>query len=234
MAVSAAMQEYLAEAYRLAYYNPDEPFISTSSLAAVKDVTAAAVTRMVQRLTEAGYLEHEPYRGIRLTAQGEREALLNIRRHRLVECFLVQVMGLGWHEVHDDADTLGATVSDETVRRMEALVGNPRRCPHGEPIPTVDGFMPRVNDQPLNDPAAVPVADDTQWVISRVNTHDADKLAYLGAMGLTPGVAFTLQQRAPFNGPLQILVGTTPVVLGHEIAGVLRVCPPDAFALPVG
>src|SRR5690606_3365952 len=144
MTASAAMQEYLAEAYRLAYYQNDSPYISTSALAKVLNVSAPAVTRMVQRLKEDGFLEHEPYRGIYLTPAGEREALASIRRHRLVEAFLVSVMQFGWHEVHDEADNLGAVVSDEMVNRMEQMAGFPRRCPHGEPIPSADGHMPRV------------------------------------------------------------------------------------------
>ncbi len=226
MSASPAMQEYLAEAYRLAYYQQDNPFISTSDLAAVLHVSAPAVTRMVQRLKSAGYLEHEPYRGISLTAAGEREALLNIRRHRLVERFLVDVLKFGWHQVHDDADDLGAVVSDEMVMRMEKLSGFPRRCPHGEPIPTADGHMPRVIDYPLNS-----VEARRDLVISRVNTHDADKLEYLGTLGLIPGTRFHLIERAPFNGPLQLRVAGTALVIGHELAGVLRVCTEDEFAL---
>ena len=133
MAASAAMQDYLAEAYRIAYYQEDDPYISTSALADVLDVSAPAVTRMVQRLKEQGFLEHEPYRGIKLTPKGEQEALANIRSHRLVERFLVDVMGFGWHEVHDSADELGAVVSARMVERMNEMSGNPRRCPHGEP-----------------------------------------------------------------------------------------------------
>lgn len=226
MIASAAMQEYLAEAYRLAYYQNDTPYISTSALAEVMGVSAPAVTRMVQRLKEAGYLEHEPYRGVYLTPVGEREALMNIRRHRLVEVFLVGVMKFGWHEVHDQADDLGVVVSDAVVERMERMAGFPRRCPHGEPIPTADGKMPHVVDAPLNE--AEPGSD---LVISRVNTHDMDKLAYLGELDLKPGTRFTLISRAPFNGPLQLQHDDRTQMIGHELAGVLRVCPPDQFNL---
>ncbi len=226
MSTSAAMQEYLAEAYRLAYYQNDDPYISTSALAEVMHVSAPAVTRMVQRLKEAGYLEHEPYRGVYLTPKGEHEALANIRRHRLVEVFLVKVMKFGWHEVHDQADDLGVVVSEAVVERMDRMAGHPRRCPHGEPIPTAEGYMPRVHDAPLNE--ADPGSD---LVISRVNTHDMDKLAYLGQLGLTPGRRFTLISRAPFNGPIQLQLDDQSLVIGHELAGVLRVCAPDAFEL---
>lgn len=225
MGVSSAMQEYLAEAYRLAYYQHDNPYISTSALADVMGVSAPAVTRMVQRLKEAGYLEHEPYRGIYLTDDGNREALSNIRRHRLVEVFLVDVMNFGWHEVHEEADSLGDVVSDRIVTKMEAMAEYPRRCPHGEPIPRADGVMPRVIDSPLSD------VESGEWTISRVNTHDIDKLAYLGELGLRPGTSFTLVARAPFNGPLQLKFGEQALVIGHELAGVLRVCSPAEFDL---
>jgi len=226
MSVSAAMQEYLAEAYRLAYYQDGNHYISTSALAEVMNVSAPAVTRMVQRLKELGYLEHEPYHGVYLTPEGEREALMSIRRHRLVERFLVDVMGFGWHEVHDDADELGAAVSEELVSRMEQMAGFPRRCPHGEPIPTADGVMPRVQDYPLNE-----AHPGSTLVISRVHTHDADKLHYLGTLELKPGTRFRLAERAPFNGPLQLEVNGKSRVIGHELAGVLRVCAEDEFEL---
>ncbi len=220
------MQEYLAEAYRLAYYQDNDPYVSTSALADVMRVSAPAVTRMVQRLKQGGYLEHEPYKGIALTPAGEREALQNIRRHRLVECFLVNVMKFGWHEVHDAADELGGSVSDVVVERMDRMAGHPRRCPHGEPIPTPDGHMPRVKDHPLNE-----VIPGHTYVISRVNTHDEDKLRYFDQLKLKPGSRFQLIARAPFNGPIQLKLGNEEVVLGHELAGVLRICTEAEFEL---
>lgn len=224
---SPAMQEYLAEAYRLAYYQKDNPYVSTSDLAEALSVSAPAVTRMVQRLKEAGYLEHEPYRGIMLTKEGEREALKSIRRHRLVERFLVDVMRFGWHEVHDAADELGANLSDRVVKRMDEMTGSPRRCPHGEPIPTADGVMPKVVDYPLTH-----AKQGSDLVISRVHTHDAEKLQYLNSLGLKPGASFHLLARAPFNGPLQLSVGGTEAhFIGFELAGALRVCKAEEFEL---
>ncbi|MCS7072230.1 MAG: metal-dependent transcriptional regulator [Anaerolinea sp.] len=231
MSIGASAREYLAEAYRLAYYQPDSPYISTSALAEAMNVSAPAVTRMVQRLKQAGYLEHERYKGILLTPEGEREALRSIRKHRLVEVFLVDVMRFGWHEVHDAADALGHSVSDRVVARMEEMARFPRRCPHGEPIPRADGSMPRVRDLPLNE-----AAPGRTYAVSRVSTHDRDKLQYLGQLGLKPGTRFELVARAPFNGPLQLCIrdrsGEQTHVLGHELAGTLRVCPPEQFELP--
>ncbi len=227
MVASAAMQEYLAEAYRLASYQGEERYISTSALAEVMDVTPPAVTRMVHRLKEAGYLEHEPYRGVALTPAGEHEALMSIRRHRLAERFLVDVMRFGWHEVHDAADELGMVISDKVVSRMEQMAEFPRRCPHGEPIPSAEGRMPDVTDFPLN---SAEIGQD--YVLSRVHTHDAEKLEYLDKLGLKPGTEFHLLDRAPFNGPLQLRFHNGDVHhLGYELAGVLRVCSKDQFEL---
>lgn len=226
MALSAAMQEYLAETYRLAHYQADNPYVSTSALAEVMHVSAPAVTRMVQRLKEGGYLEHEPYQGISLTDTGEYEALMSIRKHRLVERFLVDVMQFGWHEVHDAADELGLAVSEVVVDRMSEMANHPKRCPHGEPIPTADGVMPLVRDYPLN------TADANQeYMLSRANSHDEEKLKYLNDLGLRTGVHFKLISRAPFNGPLQIEVNGQSHFIGHELAGILRVCSEAEFEL---
>ncbi len=226
MTATDSMQEYLAEAYRIAHYQPDDNYVSTSSLAEEMHVSAPAVTRMVQRLKHAGFLDHEPYRGIRLTEAGEREALANIRRHRLVERFLVDVMGFGWHEVHDDADDLGLVVSDILVDKMDEMTGYPKRCPHGEPIPHADGFLPRVIDYPLSE-----VNVGLDYVISRVHTHDAHKLRYFSELRLEPGKRFRLVMRAPFKGPLQLQVDGQTHFLGHELAGTLRVCSEDEYQL---
>lgn len=226
MAATDSMQEYLAEAYRIAYYHPENPYVSTSAIAEEMNVSAPAVTRMVQRLKRAGYLDHEPYRGIRLTEAGVREALANIRRHRLVERFLVDVMGFGWHEVHDDADDLGLVVSDVLVDKMDEMSGYPKRCPHGEPIPSADGAMPQVVDYPLS---AVEVGQD--YLISRVHSHDGHKLRYLSELRLEPGKRFRLVMRAPFKGPLQLKVDGQTHFLGHELAGDLRVCSEEEYQL---
>ncbi len=225
MNASPAMQEYLAETYRLAHYQTDNRFVSTSALAAVLGVSAPAVTRMVQRLKEAGYLEHEPYYGIALTPTGEYTALMNIRRHRLVERFLVDVMQFAWHEVHDAADELGGSISDRVVDRMEAMAGYPRRCPHGEPIPTREGIMPQVVDYPLSE-----AEPNLELVVSRANSHDEDKLKYLDTLGLRPGQPLTVIERAPFNGPLHLEINNSRYHIGHELAVVVRVCSHTEFA----
>jgi DtxR family Mn-dependent transcriptional regulator len=211
------MQEYLAEAYRIAAYQ-DTPYVSTSALAQEMGVSAPAVARMATRLREGGYIEHEPYQGMKLTPAGEREALGSIRRHRMVEAYLVNVMGFEWHEVHDEADALGVAVTERIVERMEEMSGFPVRCPHGEPIPSREGVMPDVNDICLNE-----LESPQTLIVSRVHTHDPEKLKYLAELGLTPGTPVKLVNRAPFNGPLRLEIDRYEQVIGTELAGVLRV-----------
>jgi DtxR family Mn-dependent transcriptional regulator len=220
---SAVQQEYLAEAYRLLHYQPDDPYITTSALAGRMGVSAPAVAAVVERLKRAGYVEHIPYQGMRLTEKGEHEALMNIRRHRLSEVFLVKVMGFGWHEVHDEADAIGAVISEQVAARMEKMAGFPKRCPHGEPIPSADGVMPKIVDTPLSQvdaPAAL--------VVSRVNTHDPEILKYLATLRLVPEQPIALVSRAPFNGPLRLRIDKTEQVIGHELAGGIRVALADS------
>lgn len=212
------MQDYLAEIYRIASYQ-QEPYVSTSELADRMEKTAPAVVRMASRLDEAGLIEHERYQGIRLTQRGEREALASIRRHRIVESFLVKVMGLGWHEVHKESDKLAGAVSEKLLELMEKMAGHPTRCPHGEPIPTREGTMPKLDDIPLAD-----LEPEQKLVISRVNTHDPEKLIYLQDIRLIPGQAIDLVARAPFNGPLRLRIDRDEQVIGVELARALRVC----------
>ncbi len=228
MSVTSVMQEYLAETYRIASYQ-DSDYVSTSELADRMRKTAPAVVRMASRLREAGLIQHEPYQGIRLTPAGEREALISIRRHRIVEVFLMAVMNYGWEEVHDEAEALGAVVSEDLLARMEQMVGHPNRCPHGEPIPSAAGEMPTIDDMPLGD-----LEPEQALTISRVNTHEPDKLAYLREIGLVPGQDVDLISRAPFNGPLRLRIGRDEQVIGMELARALRVCAQGAYDLQPG
>lgn len=213
--VSATMSLYLAELFRL---GGGDDFVSPSALADALDVSAPAASRMGRRLTALGLVDRAHYRGIRLTPAGRREGLRTIRYHRLAEAFLVRVMGYGWHEAHDLADAL-AEIADETfVERMDEKAGHPRRCPHGEPIPTADGRMPVIDDAPLGE-----IGEGETVVVSRVRTRDADRLQYLAKVGLIPEARLRVEARAPFGGALRIRVGDSEHVLGSELADTLYV-----------
>lgn len=209
------MREYLGEIYRLAR-SPEG--VSTSALAERLEVTPSAVARMLRRLDGARMLTHVPYKGIQLTPEGEREALNSIRRHRLLEVFLVKVMGFHWDEVHEQAHGLQLTITDAFEERMDIVAGFPTHCPHGDPIPTKEGRMAPTNDQPLYE-----VPPNTAAVLRRVKTDDGEKLRYLEELGLVPGIPVRITHRAPFNGPLRLQANGRDHVIGAELAKALRV-----------
>lgn len=217
MKISPVMREYLGEIYRLEH-SPDGAGVATSVLAERLEVSPSAVVRMLRRLDEAGMLTHVPYQDVNLTPQGEREAIRSIRRHRLLEVFLVKVMGFGWDEVHEQAHGLDLVITDEFEDRMDAVSGYPTHCPHGDPIPTKDGRIAEVNDQPLLE---APVGGS--GVIRRVKTDDGEKLRYLAELGLVPGTPIRVLHRARFNGPLRLQAGKQEHVIGTELAQVMRV-----------
>ncbi len=209
MEPSAAMREYLAEIYRL---QEDSPTVSTTSLADRLDVSPPAVPRMLKRLQSVGYVKHVPYQGVELTPRGREEALREIRRHRILEVFLVNVMGFTWDEAHEHADDLSGGLNDRLTQRMAELTGFPQRCPHGEPIPDQEGRLPEVNDVCI-----VNLGVGHKGLVSRVRTHEPEKLQYMASLNLTPGIPFEILGRAPFNGPMRMRVGREEVVVGYEL-----------------
>ncbi len=203
------MRQYLAEIYRL---QEDSPTVSTTSLADRLNVSPPAIPRMLKRLQSVGYVKHVPYQGVELTQRGREEALREIRRHRILEVFLVNVMGFTWDEAHEHADALSAGLNNDLTERMAEMTGFPQRCPHGEPIPDADGRLPEVNDVCI-----VNLGVGYQGAVSRVRTHEPEKLQYLASLNLTPGISFEILGRAPFNGPMRLRVGREEVVVGYEL-----------------
>ncbi|MBK8434438.1 MAG: metal-dependent transcriptional regulator [Chloroflexi bacterium] len=212
---SAAMREYLAEIYRL---QEDSPTVSTTALAERLDVSPPAIPRMLKRLKSAGLVKHIPYQGVELTEEGRLEALREIRRHRLLEVFLVQVMGFTWDEAHEHAHTLGHGLNDVVAERMAVMSGQPTRCPHGEPIPDAEGNLPMIEDM-----CVMNVAVGQHGRISRVRTHEPEKLRYFASLGIIPTAEFAVVGRQPFNGPMRLRIGREEVVLGMELTKALWV-----------
>lgn len=210
-----AMQRYAAEIFRL---QQDAPFVGLNELAESANSSMQATARMVGRMKKLDYLDHELYRGVRLTIKGEQIAMPALRRHRLVEVFLVKVMKYGWDEAHELSDTFALGVNDIVEDRIDEITGHPKRCPHGEPIPSKDGVMPVVKDIPLVD-----VLSGSDCVISRVRTHDMEKLKYFAELGLVPGMPFHLFSCAPFKGPLRLQMKPQDHLIGYELAGSLWV-----------
>jgi DtxR family Mn-dependent transcriptional regulator len=213
--VTSTMRRYAAEIYRL---QEDRNYVSLSDLSEPINASDQAISRMISRLKEGGFIEHKPYHGVRLTKTGEKLALPAIRRHRVIEVFMVRVLGFGWDEVHEHSDRFEIGVDDVIENRLFEVAGRPTRCPHGEPIPDKEGVMPVLNDASLVD-----MKSGEPYLLSRVRIHDPEKLHYLGKLNLYPGVCFQFLSQAPFNGPVRIQKERDEIILSHELAAGLFV-----------
>ena len=209
------MQRYTAEIYRL---QQDHPIVSLKRLRENIGSSAQAISRMMGRLKNAGLLIHEAYQGMHLTEAGEHAAMPALRRHRLSEVFLVKIMGYDWADAHELTDIFELGVNQDIEDRMDELTDHPKHCPHGEPIPTKIGEITYPNDICM-----IEVSSGNKGVITRVRTHDMDKLRYIAEIGLVPGVRFFLLSCAPFEGPLRINTNGTDQVIGYELAKELWV-----------
>lgn len=183
--LSRSVEDYLKAIYGISERGDAA---STSAIAEALAVQPASVTGMVKRLAESGLLEHAPYRGVRLTATGHREALKVLRRHRIVETYLCERLGYSWDDVHDEAERLEHAVSDELVERMAEAIHFPSHDPHGAPIPTKGGEIEETDAVPLAN-----VAPGTLVRIRAVRDEDPELLRSLEAEGLTPGVRLRVE-----------------------------------------
>lgn len=209
--LTRSVEDYLKAIYHLA--PADEP-ASTNEIAERLGLSAASVSGMIKRLADAGLLEHVPYRGVVLTSAGRLSALRVVRRHRLIEAYLVGFLGYSWDTVHDEAERLEHAVSDVLVERMAAALGDPRVDPHGDPIPSRDGS---IEESAYTALAEVPVGETVE--IRRVDTSQGERLRYLEDHGLVPGSRVRVTAHHPFSGPLVLRVGDdSEQVIGQELA----------------
>jgi DtxR family transcriptional regulator, Mn-dependent transcriptional regulator len=211
--LTRSVEDYLKVIYHL---SSQGGFAATSDIAAQLDVSAPSVSGMVKRLSETGLIEHVPYRGVQLTSQGRRAALKMIRRHRILEVYLIQRLGYDWDGVHDEAERLEHAVSDELIERMSRALGDPRYDPHGAPIPTAAG---EIEEADLVSVADASVGQALE--LRQVGTEDPARLRYLAQQGLVPGAHLTITDRQPFNGPTTVRLGAGSRVIGRELAQVL-------------
>lgn len=219
--VSAPVEDYLKAIYDLTQHGETA---STNDVATRLGVSAASVTGMVRRLASQGWLEHEPYHGVKLTDSGRTVALRTIRRHRIIECYLTDRLGYPWDRVHAEAERLEHAASDELIERMAATLGYPTEDPHGAPIPSASG---EVVEPSLTQLAALPLNTPARMV--RVSDRNAELLRYLTTIGLTPGAEFTVVEKAPFDGPITLRIGRAKHAIGDTIANQIMVATlPDA------
>ena len=213
--LTRSVEDYLKVIYHL---SSQGGFATTSDIAAMLEVAPPSVSGMVKRLSETGLIEHVPYRGVQLTQQGRRAALKMIRRHRILESYLIRHLGYDWGGVHDEAERLEHAVSDGLIERMAGALGEPRYDPHGAPIPTAAGEIEETELVTLAD------ADvGAELELREVGTQDPAKLRYFAEQHLVPGARLTVTDRQPFNGPTTVLLeGAGVRIVGRELALVLR------------
>ena len=191
--------------------------VSTSAVSVRLGVSDATATMLFKDFDVAGWVEHVPYRGVRLTALGEQKAKEVIRHHRLLELYLARELGYTWDKVHDEADRLEHVISEEFEDKLDALLGYPTIDPHGDPIPSKEGLIVARNGLKLS-----LLKEGQVCRILRVSDQNPEKLCYLGKLGLYPETRVEVLERAPFGGPLRIRVGEPPrqseSMLGVELA----------------
>ena len=214
-AITAAMEDYLKVIYRL---SEDGKRATTQAIAERMNVAAPSVTGMIKRLAELKLVEHERYRWVTLTPAGEKAALEIVRHHRLLELYLAEALGYSWDQVHDEAERLEHTISEEFEARIDRALGYPTFDPHGDPIPSASGTIQAVPDYRLS-----VLEPGERATISRVDDTSPEMLRYLGTMGLYPDTEVEIVERQPFGGPLLVRVGEAEHYVGTELADTIHV-----------
>src|SRR5579859_4584680 len=197
-AFTRAQEDYLKALYQL---HGDQRHVPTHDLAQRLGISSPSVSEMVARLTAQGLVEHERYRGQRLTKDGRKAALELVRHHRLLEMFLVQVLGYTWDEVHDEAERLEHVISEQMEQRIFDLLGQPELDPHGHAIPSLHGKV-----RPLSDRALTACVEGEQVVIEGVSDDDPGKLRELERRGLMPGTRIVVLAASEYESPIEIRV----------------------------
>lgn len=212
--LSKSVEDYL----KVIWLNSPAGAVATGTVAAALGVSDASVSGMLGKLSKLGLVRYTRYHGAQLTASGKRAALGLVRRHRLLETFLIEYLGYGWDEVHGEAEALEHAVSARFTERLAARLGHPSHDPHGDPIPAADGTLPDTPDLPLAD---VGVGETLEAAC--LKTQAADVLAYLAGLGVQPGHALTVVQREPLGGLLRVVVGGREAALSKTLATLIRV-----------
>ncbi len=207
--------ECLEALYRLAQ---DGAPVSLDSLGKRLGLNKSLVTEKILGLQGMGLVETKPSDRVLLTPQGRRIAVGLVRKHRLLERFLIDVLELSWEEVHGEASRLTPALSDRVGDRLAKWLGNPGTCPHGNPIPSADGA--------LRAEAAVPLhrlKPGTSGIISRIEKEEPELLKYLATLGLLPQTKVEVEEVAPFGGPVLVRVGASRYALGRKVAAKILV-----------
>lgn len=211
-----AVQDYAKAIYAIEQRHGD--VVSTTALANRLGVTSGSASSMLKRLDGLGLVAHVPYRGVRLTDRGRRVAIDVLRRHRLLERFLTDELGVPWDQVHAEAEVLEHVLSENLAERIAAKLGYPSHDPHGDPIPTVDGHVDDIETRSLAD-----LQPGEGGVLARVSDSDPELLRYLADRGIAIGMKVAVQGCEPFEGPLSVMLDEREHVLGRAVARAIRV-----------
>lgn len=210
-----AVENFLKAVYKL---QPEQERVSTNALTEELSITAPSVTDMAKRLEREGFIDYERYKGVRLTPSGEQIALRTIRRHRLIELYLLQELHYALHEVHDEAEELEHVVSERFVAAIAERLGHPTFDPHGDPIPTADGEIATRNLQPLSElPLATPAK------VARLVSINNDMLQHTLDKGFKLEEQVEVTSRDPFEGPLTVRLAAGDTVIGYVVAETILV-----------
>ena len=221
MPQSSTVENYLKAIYQAEIsQNNHGELVPMGQLSSALGVVPGTATTMVKALAETGLVRYEPYAGVQLTEAGQRLAALVLRRHRLIELFLVKVLDMSWAEVHEEAERLEHAASERLIDRIDAMLGRPSVDPHGDPIPDADGSIVTPRYQSL---LTCPL--DTLLVLSRVTNQDSDFLRFLESNELTPGQSIRVENRD--NAADHVLVrrigSQEAVAIGMRAAATLLV-----------
>ncbi|MEO5779522.1 metal-dependent transcriptional regulator [Arthrobacter sp. PAMC25284] len=210
-APSSSIEDYVKVIYSFTEWQ--EKPITSSQLAQRLGVANSSVSEMVRKLKDQGLVDHKPYSAITLTAGGTRLALSMVRRHRLIETFLVEELGYRWDEVHDEAELLEHAVSDTFVERLAGKLGHPSRDPHGDPIPAADGSVHMPAAHRLSE-----LDDGHSGTIIRISDDNPELLRYLAAENINLDAEIEILGRRPFGGPLVVRIGAGPAPRDFDLA----------------
>jgi DtxR family transcriptional regulator, Mn-dependent transcriptional regulator len=214
--LTTVAQDYLKVIWNAQEWSRDK--VSTKMLAEKLGVSASTASESIRKLAEQGLVDHEKYGAVTLTDSGRRAALAMVRRHRLLEAFLVKELGYSWDEVHDEAEVLEHAVSDRLVARIDAKLGFPQRDPHGDPIPGSDGQVPTPPARQLWS-----CADGDTGTVARISDKDPEMLRYFDSIGISLDSRLRVLTRREFAGVISIAVESadgapTTVDLGSPAA----------------
>lgn len=195
---SKALEDYLKIIYKLEDKR-SEKGVQTSVIAERLSISQASVSNMLKKLADSDYISYEPYYGVSLTPSGRKIALNMIRKHRILELYLVERLNYSWDEVDEEAEVLEHAISDTLANRMWSDLGQPTHDPHGSPIPSIEGELIK---QDLVSLVEVPIEQKIQVV--RIKNRSPEELRYLANIGLTTGVSLKIKNMAPLNGHLLV------------------------------